>query len=79
MTKPTLYHLLADLPEHVNGETLIGRCSALLGEYRMIGYAPIVTRLYCVVFTDSEEERRIISLRKANNREKIRYATNHDD
>lgn len=39
------------------------------GEVRMIGYALISTRLYCVVFTERGEERRIISLRKANPRE----------
>ncbi|WP_248885162.1 BrnT family toxin [Acidithiobacillus acidisediminis] len=45
------------------------------GELRMIGYAPIGTRVYCVVFTDRGEERRIISLRKANSREVKQYAS----
>ncbi len=44
------------------------------GEVRMIGYAYIELRLYCVVFTDRDNERRIISLRKANSREVKRYA-----
>ncbi|MBS0569200.1 MAG: BrnT family toxin [Proteobacteria bacterium] len=44
------------------------------GEVRMIGYAPIGNRLYCVVFTDRAGRRRIISLRKANSREVRRYA-----
>jgi uncharacterized protein len=43
------------------------------GEPRQIGYGPIGNRLYCVVFVDRGEIRRIISLRKANNREIDRY------
>jgi uncharacterized protein len=45
------------------------------GELRMIGYAPIGTRVFCVVFVDRGDERRIISLRKANDREVKRYAS----
>lgn len=44
------------------------------GEKRMIGYALIGPRLYCAVFTDRGNERRIISLRKANSREVTHYA-----
>ena len=43
------------------------------GERRWIGYAPIGARLYCVVFTQRNEALRIISLRKANNREQRTY------
>lgn len=43
------------------------------GEPRQIGYGPIGRRLYCVVFVDRGETRRIISLRKTNNREIDRY------
>ena len=43
------------------------------GELREIGYALIDTRLYCVVFTQRGETYRVISLRKANNREIDRY------
>ncbi len=43
-------------------------------EIRMIALAPIGERLYCVVYVDRGDERRIISLRKANNREKRHYA-----
>ncbi len=43
------------------------------GEVRMIGYAPMQDRLYCVVFFDRPGVRRIISLRKANQREVARY------
>lgn len=43
------------------------------GEMRMIGYAPIGNRLYCVVFVDRGTVRRIISLRKANSREVRAY------
>lgn len=45
------------------------------GETRMIGYAPIGARLFCVVFTDRGDVRRVISLRKANEREVKRYAS----
>jgi uncharacterized DUF497 family protein len=52
------------------------------GEARQIGYAIAGERLYCVVFVDRPEnaptERRIISLRKANNREQLSYAQNFD-
>jgi len=39
------------------------------GENRMVALAPIDERLFCVVYVDREDERRIISLRKANRRE----------
>ena len=45
------------------------------GEPRQIGYGPIARRLYCVVFVDRGDTLRIISLRKANNREIDRYET----
>lgn len=45
------------------------------GEPRQIGYGPIGRRLYCVVFVDQDDTRRIISLRKANTREIERYET----
>lgn len=44
-------------------------------ELRMIGYAPIGDRVFCVVFTDRGKYRRIISLRRANSREVKRYAS----
>jgi uncharacterized DUF497 family protein len=40
-----------------------------------VGYAPLGMRVFCVVFTDRGEERRVISLRKANIREVRRYAS----
>ena len=43
------------------------------GEERMIGYAPMAGRLFCVVFVDRLDARRIISLRKANSREMETY------
>ena len=43
-------------------------------ELRMIGYAPIGNRVYCDVFVDRGDVRRIISLRKANMREVRDYA-----
>jgi uncharacterized protein len=39
------------------------------GEIRMIALGAIGDRLYCVVFVDRDAERRVISLRKANQRE----------
>lgn len=45
------------------------------GEPRMIALAPIGERLYCAVYVDREDNRRIISLRKANYREVIQYAS----
>ena len=47
------------------------------GEKRMIGYAFIGERLYCVVYTDRDSSRRIISLRKANKREVKDYVLNN--
>jgi len=44
------------------------------GERRMIGYGPIGSRVYCVVYTERGETRRVISLRKANRREVRLYA-----
>ena len=50
------------------------------GEPRMVGLVPVNHQLFCVVFVDrppeQPTERRIISLRKANNREVKRYANN---
>ena len=45
------------------------------GEIRFIGYAPIGQQVFCVVFTDRGDVRRIISLRKATKREVIYYAS----
>ncbi len=45
------------------------------GEERMTGLALIDSRLYCVVFTDRGDNRRVISLRKANLREVKRYVS----
>ncbi len=39
-------------------------------------YAVMESRLYCVVFVDRGKTRRIISLRKANEREVTKYAEN---
>ena len=44
------------------------------GEHREIGLGYIGDRLFTVVFVDRGEERRIISLRKANRREEKIYA-----
>ena len=46
------------------------------GELRMVGNAIAEDRLFCVVYTDRGELRRVISLRKANSREVKRYVAN---
>ncbi|ENF5594807.1 BrnT family toxin [Salmonella enterica subsp. enterica serovar Newport] len=44
------------------------------GEERFIAFGYLNNRIYCVVFTDRDnDERRIISLRKANRREIKRH------
>ncbi len=47
------------------------------GEARMIALCAIGAKLYCVVYVDREDMRRIISLRKTNNKEKKLYAHNN--
>ncbi|TXS96214.1 BrnT family toxin [Parahaliea maris] len=42
-------------------------------ETRMISFAPIEDRLYCLVYTMRGEVCRVISLRKANSREVDHY------
>ncbi len=44
------------------------------GEDRCVGVAPIGNRLFVVVYVDRNPARRIISLRKANEREVRLYA-----
>lgn len=48
------------------------------GEVRLVALAPMSDRLYCCVYVDREEAKRIISLRKANQREFDHYAQNID-
>ncbi|MDR5838419.1 BrnT family toxin [Caballeronia sp. LZ034LL] len=43
------------------------------GEVREVGYMPIRGRMFCVVLTQRNKSRRIISLRRANKRETRRY------
>lgn len=47
-------------------------------EPRQVALAPLGSRLYCVVYVDRGDERRVISLRKANQREFDRYETETD-
>jgi hypothetical protein len=49
------------------------------GERRERALVLLGTRLYFVAFTDRPEGRRVVSLRKANNREKIRYVRELSD
>ena len=44
------------------------------GETRQIAFGNINARLFACVYSDRNGERRVISLRKANNREVNRYA-----
>ena len=46
------------------------------GEMREVAFGLINDRLFVCVYADQEEERRIISLRKANRREVTRYGEN---
>jgi uncharacterized DUF497 family protein len=46
------------------------------GELRMVGHAFMGQRLFCVVLVDKGEVRRVISLRKSNQREVKRYVAN---
>ena len=64
------------LAENIEWQTLLAKEDTRhqYGEKRMIGYAYIGLRLFCVVYTDRENIRRIISLRKANKREVKYYA-----
>ena len=48
------------------------------GEVRMIALVPMKQRLYYVVYVNKKVNRRIISLRKANNREIYRYEKETD-
>lgn len=48
------------------------------GEARQVALTTLKGRLYCVVFMDRGDERHIISLRKANQREFDRYETETD-
>ncbi|MBF0159113.1 MAG: BrnT family toxin, partial [Magnetococcales bacterium] len=49
-------------------------CRRDYGEQRQIGYGLIGERLFNVVFVQHGETMRIISFRKANRREVLRYA-----
>jgi uncharacterized DUF497 family protein len=63
--------------EHIEWDTLWAKLDERkqYDEKRMIGYAYIRQRLYCVVYVDKPNNiRRIISLRKANSREVKNYA-----
>jgi len=42
-------------------------------ERRFLSYAPIIDRLYAMVWTQRGDTKRIISLRKANKREVLKY------
>ena len=47
--------------------------SPRFGEMRWMAIGFIADRLHCVIYTDREGRRRIISMRKANARDRTRY------
>ncbi len=49
------------------------------GEIRHVALALMESRVYCVVYVDRGDSRRIISLRKANYREAAHYAKTTKD
>lgn len=67
--------------EHLDWDAMIAAVDTRkeYGETRLVGYAPMGERLYCVVFVERTEGRRIISLRKANSREVDRYEKSQAD
>lgn len=77
--------LSLDLAEELEWDTLEYKPDTRreYGELRQIGYAIAGDRLYCVVFvdrlSDTPTKRRIISLRKANNREVKSYGSKTSD
>lgn len=73
------HHMTLALAEELDWDTLQVKPDSRhdYGEERMVGYALMDARLYCVVFVDRDESRRIISLRKANSREVKQYAANN--
>ena len=45
------------------------------GEVRMVGFAPIGSAVFCVVFTEENDVFRVVSLRHATKREVKDYAS----
>lgn len=43
------------------------------GEDRLVGFAPLDDRIHCIVFTHRGDACHVISLRKANRKEVMRY------
>jgi uncharacterized DUF497 family protein len=70
------HHMTLALAADLDWETLLAKPDSRqeYGEERMVGYALMNARLYCVIYVDRDESRRIISLRKANSREVKHYA-----
>ena len=51
----------------------VAEASPRFGEMRWMAIGFIGDRLHCVIYTDREERRRIISLHKANARDRRKY------
>jgi uncharacterized DUF497 family protein len=78
-TNQAKHGLSLSLAENLDWDGLLAKPDSRrdYGEPRMIGFTPDAAgRLFCVVFTDRADGRRIISLRKANLREVRLYAAN---
>lgn len=63
----------ADIEYFQWDSAIVGR-SDRQGETRYIGVGLLQGRLHVVVFTDRDNKTRIISLRRANQEERLRYA-----
>ena len=60
--------------EAFDWDTAVVNTSRHGGELRFVAIGYIGTRLHVVVYTRRGDRKRLISLRKANNRERVRYA-----
>ncbi|MCE2927923.1 MAG: BrnT family toxin [Rickettsiales bacterium] len=49
------------------------------GELRIVAFLPYGKRLYTCIYTQRGENKRIISLRKSNEKEEVRYEQKLDD
>ena len=67
---------LADA-EHLEWDLLIAEQDTRYDydDIRMLGFAPMGRTVYCVVFTEEDDQYHIISLRKADKKEVRNYAS----
>ena len=64
-----------DLARHASWARAVVRIDRrrVYGEQRMVASVPIEGVLHMIVFTEREDRRRVISVRRANQRERNRY------